>query len=193
MLIRLLSLFYNQIYWLKETQALHLKCANFYVEVTMAISTQLDSYLTKHCIPYQVIEHKHSENSIDTARTANIPLSQMAKAVILKDHEDRKLMAVLPAKNKISISAINDNLKGSYQLLKENEINQMFSDCELGAIPPVGDAFNMHMICDEMLDQLDYIYIEAGDHQTLLRISHKDYEIISSKSLHLRFSSELIH
>lgn len=159
----------------------------------MAISSQLDSYLTEHCIPYKVIEHKHSASSIGSATTANIPLNQVAKAVILKDHEDRKLMAVLPAKNKISMSAINENLRGSYQLLKEKEINQMFSDCEHGAIPPVGDAFNMHMICDEMLDNLDYVYIEAGDHRTLLRISHKDYEMISAKSLHLRFSSELIH
>jgi len=163
------------------------------VEVTMAISTQLDSYLTEHCIPYQVIVHEHSASSIGSAIMANIPLNQIAKAVILKDHEDRKLMAVLPAKNKISFSAINDNLRGSYKLLKEQEVNRMFSDCEHGAIPPVGDAFNMHMICDEMLDQLEYVYIEAGDHRTLLRISHKDYETIAAKSKHLRFSSEVIH
>lgn len=159
----------------------------------MTISTQLNSYLTTHKIPYQVIEHAHSANSFGSAIMARIPLNQIAKAVILKDHEDRKLMAVLPAKNKISLSAINDHLMGSYKLLKEQEIYQMFSDCEHGAIPPVGDAFNMNMICDEMLDKLDYVYIEAGDHKKLLRISHKDYETISANSKHLRFSSEVIH
>jgi len=163
------------------------------VEVPMTISTRLDSYLTTHNIPYQVIEHDHSASSVGSAIMASIPLNQIAKAVILKDHEDRKLMAVLPAKNKISLSAINDSLMGSYKLLKEQEVYQMFSDCEHGAIPPVGDAFNMHTICDEMLDQLDYVYIEAGDHRQLLRISQKDYETIAAKSKHLRFSSELIH
>jgi len=159
----------------------------------MAISTQLDSYLTEHCIPYQVIEHEHSESSIGSAIMAKIPLNQIAKAVILKDHEDRKLMAVLPAKNKISISAINDELMGTYKLLKEQEVYQMFNDCEHGAIPPVGEAFNMHTICDELLDRLDYVYIEAGDHRKLLRISHKDYETMAAKCKHLRFSSEVIH
>lgn len=159
----------------------------------MSISTRLDSYLTAHNIPYQVIEHEHSASSVGSAITARIPLNHIAKAVILKDHEDRKLMAVLPAKNKISFSAINDNLMGSYQLLKEQEVYQMFSDCEHGAIPPVGDAFNIHMICDEVLDQLDYIYIEAGDHRKLLRISHEDYKKIAANSKHLRFSSELFH
>ena len=159
----------------------------------MTISTRLDSYLTAHNIPYQVIEHDQSASSVGSAAMASVPLNQIAKAVILKDHEDRKLMAVLPAKNKISLSTINDNLMGSYKLLKEHEVYQLFSDCEHGAIPPVGDAFNMHTICDEMLDQLDYVYIEAGDHRQLLRISQKDYETIAAKSKHLRFSSELIH
>ena len=159
----------------------------------MTISTRLDSYLTAHNIHYQVVEHEHSVSSVGSAITASIPLNQIAKAVILKDHEDRKLMAVLPAKNKISLSAINDNLMGSYQLLKEHEIYQMFNDCEHGAIPPVGEAFNMQMVCDEMLDKLEYVYIEAGDHRNLLRISHDDYETICANSKHLRFSSELIH
>jgi len=159
----------------------------------MSISTRLDSYLSANRIPYQVIEHEHSASSIGSAIMAKIPLNQIAKAVILKDHEDRRLMAVLPAKNKISLSVINDNLLGNYKLLKEQEVYQMFNDCEHGAIPPVGDAFNIHTICDAMLDQLDYVYIEAGDHRKLLRISHKDYEIIAANSKHLRFSSDVVH
>lgn len=159
----------------------------------MTISSRLACYLTEHKIPYQVIEHKESASSVGSAIMARIPLNQIAKAVILQDHEDRKLMAVLPAKNKISLSAINDNLMGNYTLLKEQEVYKMFHDCEHGAIPPVGEAFNIHMICDEMLDNLDYVYIEAGDHRKLLRISQQGYETIAAKSKHLRFSSELIH
>ena len=159
----------------------------------MTISSRLDSYLTAQNISFQVIEHEHSASSIGSAIMAKIPLNQIAKAVILKDHEDRKLMAVLPAKNKISLSTINDELMGSYKLLKEKEVYRMFSDCEHGAIPPVGDAFNMHMICDELLDQLDYVYLEAGDHRQLLRINHEDFETMAANSKHLRFSSEVSH
>jgi Ala-tRNA(Pro) deacylase len=159
----------------------------------MTISCRLDSYLAEQNISFQVIEHDHSASSIGSAIMAKIPLNQIAKAVILKDHEDRKLMAVLPAKNKISLSAINDELMGSYQLLKEKEVYRMFSDCENGAIPPVGNAFNMHMICDELLDELDYVYIEAGDHRKLLRINHDNFEIMVGNSKHLRFSNEVFH
>lgn len=159
----------------------------------MAISTKLNSYLTAHNIPYQMIEHHHSTSSIGSAIMAKIPLNQIAKAVILKDHEDRKLMAVLPAKNKISLSALNDELFASYHLLKEKEVYRMFSDCEHGAIPPVGEAYNINAVCDKMLDNLEAVYIEAGDHQRLLRISHDDFQTMVAESKHLRFSREVFH
>ncbi len=79
----------------------------------MTISTRLDTYLTNNAIPYQVVNHSHSNSSIASAISAQIPLNFIAKAVILKDHEDRKVMAVLPAKNKISLAALNDELLGS--------------------------------------------------------------------------------
>jgi Ala-tRNA(Pro) deacylase len=159
----------------------------------MAISPKLDSYLTEHNISYQMIEHHHSTSSIGSAIMAKVPFNQIAKAVILKDHEDRKLMAILPAKNKISLSALNDELFASYHLLKEKEVYRMFSDCEHGAIPPVGEAYNINTVCDEMLDSLDVVYIEAGDHQNLLGISHDDFQTMVADCKHLRFSREVFH
>jgi len=159
----------------------------------MTISTRLNSYLKAQNIPYQVIEHSHSNSSVGTAISAKVPLDQIAKAVILKDHEDRNVMAILPAKNKISLSAINDELMGSYQLIKEQEVYKMFNDCEHGAIPPVGEAYNMTMVCDKLLDSLEHVYIEAGDHESLLRISRKDFANMVANSKHIRFSREVYH
>jgi len=159
----------------------------------MTISTRLDTYLTAHAIPYQMIEHSPSISSIGSAISAQIPLNQIAKAVILKDHEDRNVMAILPAKNKVSLSALNELLHASFSLRKEQEVYAMFNDCEQGAIPPVGEAYNMTTICDELLNELDYVYIEAGDHNNLLRIAHHDFEHMVAKGRHLRFSSEVFH
>lgn len=159
----------------------------------MTISTRLDTYLSEHDIPYQTVPHYHSNSSIGSAVAAQIPLNQIAKAVLLIDHEGRKMMAVLPANNKVSLSTLNDELRGSFQLVKENDLYQMFSDCENGAIPPIGDAYNMPVVCDQQLDQLKQVYIEAGDHQTLLRIDHQAFESMMIKGKHIRFSREVIH
>jgi len=159
----------------------------------MTISTRLNEYLTTQNIDYSMIHHPHSSSSISSAIRARIPANKIAKAVILIDHEDHKLMAILPANNKVSLSAVNEALCASYHLAKEHEVYEMFSDCEHGAIPPVGAVYNMQTICDEQLDELDTVYIEAGDHSNLIRLTHEDFETIVAHSLHLRFSREVFH
>lgn len=159
----------------------------------MSISTRLNTYLCEHEISYQELPHHHSHSSIGSAFAAEVPINQVVKAVVLKNHEGRNIMAILPANHKVIFSTINDELHGSYQLAKEREVYQLFSDCEHGAIPPIGEAYNIGMICDSTLDQLNNVYIEAGDHQTLLRINHKDFKQMMATSKHLRFSREVFH
>jgi len=102
-------------------------------------------------------------------------------------------MAILPAKNKISITALNEQLFASFKLLKEQEIYSMFSDCEQGAIPPLSDAYNMPCVCDQQLDNLDDIYIETGDHQNLLHLKHDDFESLVAHARHFKFSHDVFH
>ncbi len=159
----------------------------------MNTSTRLTRYLIDKNIPYQEIAHFHSNSSIGTAITANISLKQIAKAVVLKNHEDRKLMAILPADRKISLSAINDSLHGQYQLMKEQEVYQVFSDCNLGAIPPAPDAYNMNMICEQELDKLSQVYLESGDHEALLCVSQDGFHKLITSGKHIHFSRQVFH
>jgi len=159
----------------------------------MTISNRLTHFLSQHEVNFQAVPHFHSNSSIGSAISANVPLNHLAKAVLLQDHEGRKMMAVLPASNKISLSALNDEFKASYQLLKEQEVHRLFDDCEHGAIPPIGEAYNMTVVCDRLLDSLDNVYIEAGDHETLLCLNRQGFENLMAKGKHLRFSREVYH
>ncbi len=159
----------------------------------MNTSSKLSRYLSDKNISYQVVEHFHSNSSIGSAISANISLNQIAKAVLLKDHEDRKLMAILPANHKISLSALNDSLHGNYRLMKEKEVYQIFADCDLGAIPPAPEAYNITMVCEQELDTLENIYLEAGDHETLLQVGKEDFRNIMSTGKHIHFSRQVFH
>lgn len=159
----------------------------------MTVATRLNTYLTNNEISYKVISHYHSNSSLSTSITANVPLKNIAKAVILEDHQNRKIMAVLPANKKISLSKLNDALYANFHLAKEQEIYYMFDDCDRGAIPPIADAYNMAMVCDTDLDKLDYVYIEAGDHETLIRLDKTSFNELTRNSKRLHFSHEIYH
>ena len=92
----------------------------------MSIVSRLADYLELHEIHYQTIEHSPTLSSIGTAITSQIPPHQIAKAVLLKNHDERNLLAILPAQNKVSLSTINLELDGQYRLVKEQELYRVF-------------------------------------------------------------------
>jgi Ala-tRNA(Pro) deacylase len=159
----------------------------------MTMSTRLNTYLRAKNVDYELVSHSHSQNSISSANAANVPATQLAKAVILEDHEGRKLMAVIPAINKVSLNILGDSLNRSLHLVKEQAVYPMFKDCEHGAIPPVAAAYNMESVIDDQLLEGKDIYFEAGDHSHLVHVKPEDFSRLAANAKHLRFSHEVFH
>ncbi|MDF2153359.1 YbaK/EbsC family protein [Vibrio sp. CAU 1672] len=159
----------------------------------MTIATRLDQYLTEHNIHFQTVNHSHSNSSLQSGVSAGIPLMNIAKGVILEDHQGHHMMAVLPANNKISLSRLNDEFNATFHLVKERMVYRMFTDCDHGAVPPVGSAYHMSTVCDESLANLDHVYLEAGDHETLVKLDHDAFIRLMEDCKFLRFSSDVLH
>jgi len=135
----------------------------------MAIAITLQEYLDKSGIQYDVLPHAHTETSIDTAQTTHIPPEQIAKSVILED-EDGYLMAVIPASHHIELGQLSRQLERRLGLATEDELAGLFNDCDLGAIPPIGEAYHMEVVMDDSLEKCPDVYFEAGDHTDLIHV-----------------------
>ena len=57
-------------------------------------------------------------------------------------------------------------------------------------MPAIGQAYNINTIYDEALDQLDDVYLEAGDHETLIHLNKAQFGKLMTDTKHSRFSSE---
>lgn len=150
-------------------------------------------YLDKHHIDYGLVTHPHSHSSIGSAISAEVPIHQIAKAVILEDHEGRQLMAILPADYKVSLSILNEELKRDFKLIKENRVYSMFSDCDHGAVPPVPEAYHMDAVYDERLYDEPMLYLECGDHESLLCVRQEDFLQMMTSYKHMKFSHKVLH
>ncbi|RZM84954.1 aminoacyl-tRNA deacylase [Pseudoalteromonas rubra] len=154
---------------------------------------RISAYLDTHLIPYRVIEHVESQSSLGSAYLSQIPLPQLAKAVMLEDHESKRLMAVLPANYKISLSSLNDALKRRFHLMKERQVYRLFADCSPGAVPPIAEAYHLDIVYDDLLLNQPHVYIESGDHRHLLQLAQADFRQLMEDAKHLRFSHETFH
>ncbi len=152
----------------------------------MAIAITLQEYLDKSGIEYNVLPHTHTETSLDTAHTTHIPPEQVAKSVILED-EDGYLMAVIPASHHIELGQLSHQLERRLGLATEDELAGLFSDCDLGAIPPIGEAYHMEVVMDDSLQQCPDIYFEAGDHTDLIHVRGPAFQQLMQHAYHGHF------
>ena len=159
----------------------------------MTTQNRVMHYLDEEHIRYGVVPHPHSKSSIGTAISAEIPMHQIAKAVILKDHEGKHLMAIVPADYKVSLSLLSDELNRSLKLAKEAEVYQMFTDCDIGAVPPVPSAYHLDAVYDEELKMEQELFLESGDHETLLQVSREDFMRLMASYKHSKFSHKVFH
>jgi Ala-tRNA(Pro) deacylase len=156
----------------------------------MAIAMTLRDYLSNHHVDYDVIFHPKSHNSIHAAKLAHVPADRVAKSVILED-DDGYLMAVIPSSNHVKLGTLSRELRRQLRLATEPELSELFGDCQVGAIPPIGTAYGMQMIFDEALAQQPDLYFEAGDHEELIHVDTRDFMGMMTEAQRGRFSQPI--
>ena len=159
----------------------------------MSIVNRVSAYLDKRHIHYQLLEHAPSHNSLSSANSADIPAAQLVKGVMLEDHDGNKLMAILPATHKVSLIVLNKKLDKQFHLMKEAAIYELFADCDHGAVPPIAEAYKMDKVYDEYLMQQPHLYLEAGDHQSLIKLTRSEFGQLMHGARPLHFSHRVFH
>jgi Ala-tRNA(Pro) deacylase len=153
----------------------------------MAISLTLLEYLEWENVEYDLLYHEPTYDSQNTAEAANVTGDNLAKCVVLED-ENGFIMAVIPATHELDIEVLSQQLDRNLQFASETEIEGLFEDCDVGAVPPLVGAYGYEAVLDETLIDCPDIYMEAGDHTELVRISGHDFQELMTDSQQGYFS-----
>jgi Ala-tRNA(Pro) deacylase len=156
----------------------------------MAIAITLEQYLQDQDIDYDILYHNKTRTSLETASVAHISGDCVAKTVILED-ESGYVMVVVPASHQLDMSRVHEQMSRPLILAHEYELPRLFSDCELGAIPPIGDAYGVETLVDDSLAEQPDIYFEAGDHEALVHVDAENFDYLTSDAVHGHFSHHL--
>ncbi len=153
----------------------------------MAIASTLEKHLTDQGIGYELVAHPRTPSSTRTAQAAHVSGERVAKTVVLHD-VDGYLLAVVPATHRVELEALQRLLDRRLNLATEEEIGRLFSDCDVGAVPPIGAAYGLEVVLDESLGGQTEICFEAGDHTSLVQVSAQDFETLMAAARRGRFS-----
>ncbi|HEX5801568.1 MAG TPA: YbaK/EbsC family protein, partial [Azospira sp.] len=70
-------------------------------------------------------------------------------------------------------------------------LEELFEDCELGAIPPLGPAYGIRTVMDEELANEREIYFEAGNHEDMIHMKMDTFLDLMADADRGRFSRRL--
>jgi Ala-tRNA(Pro) deacylase len=153
----------------------------------MTIATRLKDFIDGKGISYDTVAHHRTSTSRQSAVAAHVPGSIVAKSVVVH-HELGYALAVVPSTHRIELGTLQDVMDKRLGLASEDEVISLFGDCDTGAIPPIGAAYNVPVIVDESLSDAADIYFEGGDHRTLVHVSGKDFRNLTMGAYQARFS-----
>jgi Ala-tRNA(Pro) deacylase len=149
----------------------------------MGIALTLQQYLDDKHIDYDVLVHKRTHCSQDTVHASHVPGERMAKAVVLT-REGGFVVAVVPASSRVRLQAIERMLHCPVGMASEEEISELFPDCDAGAVPAIAEAYAVDAFVDESLDQQPDVYLEGGDHRSLIHISGEQFRALMKDVRH---------
>jgi Ala-tRNA(Pro) deacylase len=152
-------------------------------------SQKVKEFLDANNVKYVSITHSVAYTAQEIAASAHIKGQELAKTVILKI--DGKLaMTVLPANYKIDFDLLKDAFgTDDVRLSNEQEFKDKFPECEVGAMPPFGNLYNMDTYVAASLLDDEEIAFNAGSHTELIKLKYKDFKKLVKPKI-VRFSSK---
>lgn len=153
----------------------------------MALAVSLKDHLDRMHIRYEIVPHAATPSTSRTAETSHVSGDKIAKGVLVRDKEGYTL-AVLPASYHLRLPELGAVLGFGVALATEQEVDDVFSDCERGAVPPIGGAYGLDVVVDDRLMERDEVYFEGGDHVSLVRVDASDLEKLMADARRARFA-----
>ncbi|WP_269931248.1 aminoacyl-tRNA deacylase [Aminobacter sp. HY435] len=153
----------------------------------MTIARKLQDYINGKGVQFDTVAHHRTSTTSQSAQAAHVPGRLLAKSVLLH-HETGYALAVVPSSHRVELNTLQEVIDKRLGLASEDEIGQLFNDCDIGAMPPVGAAYDVPVILDESLSVDGDVYFEGGDHKTLVHVTGAGFRDLMEGARVARFS-----
>lgn len=141
----------------------------------MTIAKRLREYLAAEAVGFETVAHPRTATASESAQAAHVPGDQLAKTVVIH-HDKGYVLAVVPSSHRVDLPALQDILHRDIGLASENEVAELFEDCDRGAAPPIGAAYGIPVVLDRSLLGQTHVWFEGGDHRTLVKLAGPDFD-----------------
>lgn len=133
---------------------------------------------------YETLPHREAFTAQGVASAVHVSGWQLAKVLVVRAPGEGPVMVVLPASCRLDFTALAKVLdKPTVSLVPEQEIEELFPDCEPGAMPPFGQLYGMPVYVDKCFPKAADFAFQAGNHHEIIRMNYAEYERLARPSV----------
>ena len=160
----------------------------------MATPLWIRKMLEMRGIPFEELHHPEVYTSQQVAQREHVSGHRVAKVVVVMA-DDRPVELILPASRHVNLEQVRTVLHAqAVRLATEVEMEKFFTDCEVGAIPPLRHWNDVVVLMDRSLDMEGNILFQAGTHVDAVRLKFQDwYEMVNPQVATFSEPGEVAH
>jgi len=135
----------------------------------------IHEFLRDAHVPYTVVPHRPAYTAQDEAAAAHVPGHDWAKVVVCFI-DGEPVEAVVPAPSFVNLKRLLELAGGTaVRLADEEDLQRLFPDCEVGAMPPFGPLYGQTVYVDAVLAAEPEIVFNAGTHRDAIAMRWSDF------------------
>lgn len=129
--------------------------------------------LRREHVSYELFPHRHTETALAEAEVLHEDPHQVAKTLVLRTPFGY-VRAVLRAVDRLDLDKARFVLgTDDVELASEEDLVGAYPEFELGAVPPVGGAYD-RVVLDQRLFDSTFVLFDAGTHDESIRLHTGD-------------------
>jgi Cys-tRNA(Pro)/Cys-tRNA(Cys) deacylase len=148
--------------------------------------TKITDILDAHGIAYRVLPHSEPVFTVETAaRQRGVVKEEMVKAILLRDKDDRYVMACVTGNARLDPKAVRAHLPKGWRRLHFAMAEEILAvtGCVQGAVTPLGLPADVPVIFDEAIARCEKVSISSGDPMAGLELDPKDLTRVAGAQL----------
>jgi Ala-tRNA(Pro) deacylase len=131
-------------------------------------------------IPFEELHHNEVFTAQEVAQREHVSGHRVAKVVVVIV-DGGPVELIVPASRRVCLKRVRKVLNARMvRLATEAEMEKYFTDCEVGAVPPLRHWQGVPVLMDRALTVEGPIIFQAGTHQDAVRLNFRDwYELVN--------------
>lgn len=141
----------------------------------MATPMWIRKMLQHRGINFEEYHHRDAYTAQEVAQREHVSGHRVAKVVVVMA-DGRPVELVLPASRQVNLDQAKSVLHAhEIRLASEEEMEKVFTDCDVGAAPPLRHWKDVEVLMDRSLEVEGDILFQAGTHADAIRLNFRDW------------------